>query len=98
MANTSVAEKFRSMEYGAAPEDPHNSLVWLDRFGRRFGHFIGGKWWTPARGGRPDHSVELSAPHGGVEDRAGARCRKHGRAEAGGIHAAHRTRICRAVQ
>src|SRR5438067_5730305 len=50
MANTSVAEKFRSMEYGAAPEDPRNSLVWLDRFGRRFGHFIGGKWRTPAQG------------------------------------------------
>src|SRR5881398_3606429 len=50
MANTSVAEKFRSMEYGAAPEDPHNSLVWLDRFGRRFGHFIGGKWRAPAQG------------------------------------------------
>jgi aldehyde dehydrogenase (NAD+) len=49
MANTSVAEKFRSMEYGAAPEDPHNSLVWLDRFGRRFGHFIGGKWKAPAQ-------------------------------------------------
>src|SRR5438876_858168 len=50
MANTSVAEKFRSMEYGAAPEDPRNSLVWLDRFGRRFGHFIGGKWRAPAQG------------------------------------------------
>src|SRR5438067_434309 len=50
MANTSVAVKFRSMEYGAAPEDPHNSLVWLDRFGRRFGHFIGGKWRAPAQG------------------------------------------------
>jgi len=30
MANTSVAEKFRSMEYGAAPEDPANSLKWLE--------------------------------------------------------------------
>src|SRR5881275_59757 len=50
MANTSVAEKCRSMEYGAAPEDPHNSLVWLDRFGRRFAHFIGGKWRAPAQG------------------------------------------------
>src|SRR5947199_581977 len=50
MANTSVAEKFRSMEYGAAPEDPRNSLVWLDRFGRRFCHFIGGKWRAPAQG------------------------------------------------
>ena len=51
MANTSVAEKFRSMEYGAAPEDPLNTLVWLDGFGRRFGHFIGGKWKQPAQGG-----------------------------------------------
>src|ERR1700739_3144465 len=50
MANTSVAEKFRSMEYGAAPEDPRNSLAWLDRFGRRFGHFIGGKWKAPVQG------------------------------------------------
>ena len=50
MANPSVAEKFRSMEYGAAPEDPLNSLAWLDRFGRRFGHFIGGKWKAPAQG------------------------------------------------
>jgi len=50
MANTSVAEKFRSMDYGAAPEDPLNTLTWLDRFGRRFGHFIGGKWHPPAQG------------------------------------------------
>ena len=51
MANTSVAEKFRSMEYGAAPEDPSNTLAWLDSRGRRFGHFIGGKWRLPAAGG-----------------------------------------------
>ena len=51
MANTSVAEKFRSMEYGAAPEDSGNTLAWLDRFGRRFGHFIGGKWQPPKAGG-----------------------------------------------
>ena len=50
MANTSVAEKFRSMEYGAAPEDPANSLKWLDEHRRRFGHFIGGKWKPPALG------------------------------------------------
>jgi len=51
MANTSVTEKFRSMEYGAAPEDPLNTLVWLDGFGRRFGHFIAGKWKQPEKGG-----------------------------------------------
>ena len=50
MANTSVAEKFRSMDYGAAPEDPLNTLAWLDGFGRRFGHFIAGKWLAPAQG------------------------------------------------
>jgi aldehyde dehydrogenase (NAD+) len=50
MANTSVAEKFRSMEYGAAPEDPANSLKWLEEHRRSFGHFIGGKWKPPAKG------------------------------------------------
>jgi aldehyde dehydrogenase (NAD+) len=50
MANKSVAEKFRSMEYGAAPEDPQQSLAWLDQHRRRFGHFIGGKWKAPAQG------------------------------------------------
>ncbi|HEY0766997.1 MAG TPA: aldehyde dehydrogenase family protein [Steroidobacteraceae bacterium] len=50
MPNTSVAEKFRSMDYGAAPEDPLESLAWLDRFKRRFGHFIGGKWSVPSQG------------------------------------------------
>ena len=39
---------------------------------------------------RPDHPVELPAPHGGVEDRAGARLRQHRGAEAGRDDAAHR--------
>jgi aldehyde dehydrogenase (NAD+) len=51
MPNTSVAEKFRSMEYGAAPEDPAATLAWLEQFERRFGHFIGGAWRAPAAGG-----------------------------------------------
>ena len=38
---------------------------------------------------RPDHPLELSAAHGRVEDRAGARVRQHRRAEAGGDDAAH---------
>jgi len=50
MANTSVVEKFRSMEYGAAPEDPANSLKWLEEHRRSFSHFIGGKWKPPAKG------------------------------------------------
>ena len=46
----SLAEKFLSMEYGPAPEDPADALTWLDRHSRRFGHFIGGEWRQPAEG------------------------------------------------
>jgi aldehyde dehydrogenase (NAD+) len=51
MANTTLAEKLRSMEYGVAPEDPAPAFAWLDLFQRRFGHFIGGAWCAPAQGG-----------------------------------------------
>ncbi len=43
----SVIEKFTTMEYGPAPEDPKESLLWLDRHQRRFGHFINGKFPAP---------------------------------------------------
>ncbi len=46
----SIAEKFVSMEYGPAPEDAKEVSSWLDRYGRRFGHFIGGAWVAPAGG------------------------------------------------
>jgi aldehyde dehydrogenase (NAD+) len=46
----SVVEKFRTMEYGPAPEDAKETLTWLDRRQRRFGHFIGGEWRAPADG------------------------------------------------
>ena len=46
----SIAEKFVSMEYGPAPEDPKEALAWLDRHGRRFGHFINGAWGEPSQG------------------------------------------------
>lgn len=45
----SIAEKFTSMEYGPAPEDPKEALAWLDRHHRRFDHFINGQWQAPAR-------------------------------------------------
>ena len=51
MANTTLVEKFRSMDYGVAPEDSGLALAWLDQFQRRFGHFIGGAWCAPAQGG-----------------------------------------------
>src|SRR5882724_4880487 len=46
----SVTEKFLSMEYGPAPEDPREALVWLDRHGRKLGHFIGGSFQASADG------------------------------------------------
>ena len=46
----SVVEKFRTMEYGPAPEDPKESLAWLDRHDRKFGHFIDGAWRAPSDG------------------------------------------------
>jgi aldehyde dehydrogenase (NAD+) len=44
----SIAEKFATMEYGLAPEDPKDALSWLDRHARKFGHFIDGAWREPA--------------------------------------------------
>jgi aldehyde dehydrogenase (NAD+) len=46
----SIAEKFVTMEYGPAPEDPKEAQAWLDRHGHRFGHFINGAWQAPAAG------------------------------------------------
>src|SRR5262252_8804143 len=46
----SIAEKFVSMEYGPAPEDPKEANAWLDRHGRQFKHFVGGGWLVPAAG------------------------------------------------
>ena len=38
------------MEYGPAPEDPREAVVWLDRHSRKLGHFIGGAFRPPAEG------------------------------------------------
>src|SRR3954463_5630199 len=45
-----IAEKFVSMEYGPALEDPKEALAWLDGEKRRFGHFINGPWQQPLTG------------------------------------------------
>jgi aldehyde dehydrogenase (NAD+) len=47
----SIAEKFLTLEYGPAPEDPKDAQLWLDRHQRRFGHFIAGEWRQPVEGG-----------------------------------------------
>jgi aldehyde dehydrogenase (NAD+) len=46
----SIAEKFVTMEYGPAPEDPKEAQAWLQRHGHRFDHFINGAWQAPAAG------------------------------------------------
>jgi aldehyde dehydrogenase (NAD+) len=46
----SIAEKFVTMEYGPAPEDPKEARVWLERHNHRFGHFIDGEWHSPNSG------------------------------------------------
>ena len=46
----SIVEKFVSMEYGPAPEDPKEAISWLERHHRRFDLFIGGSWKAPQRG------------------------------------------------
>jgi aldehyde dehydrogenase (NAD+) len=47
----SIAEKFVSMEYGPAPEDPKEAGAWLERHNRRFDFFINGAWKSPSDGG-----------------------------------------------
>ena len=38
----SIAEKFVTMDYGPALEDPKEAQAWLERHQHRFGHFING--------------------------------------------------------
>jgi len=47
---SSITEKFYTMEYGVAPEDPKEANLWLERHHRRFNEFIGGAWVAPASG------------------------------------------------
>jgi len=45
-----IAEKFVTMDYGPALEEPKEALSWLGHHSRQFGHFIHGKWTAPADG------------------------------------------------
>ncbi len=40
----SVAEIFKTMEYGPAPESDGEARAWLAKHGARFGHFVNGAW------------------------------------------------------
>jgi aldehyde dehydrogenase (NAD+) len=44
---TSVADIFKSMEYGPAPESDQQARQWLGKHERVFGHFINGEWTEP---------------------------------------------------
>jgi len=46
---TKVAEIFETLDYGPAPESPAPAYAWLDRHGRKFGHFIGGAFTKPGK-------------------------------------------------
>ena len=46
----SLSEKFATLEYGPAPEDPKEALTWLEGRKRRFGLFIAGEWTEPEQG------------------------------------------------
>ncbi len=47
----SIKEIFETLDYGPAPEATDVASDWLERHGRRFGHFIGGRFVKPAGGG-----------------------------------------------
>ena len=55
--SSSIVEKFRSMEYGPAPEDASDVYRWLDGHKRAFGHYIGGNFTTPGQ-----HSFTTANP------------------------------------
>jgi aldehyde dehydrogenase (NAD+) len=49
-----IAEIFETMEYGPAPESSAPAWDWLERHGRSFGLFIGGRWVEPRSGEKFD--------------------------------------------
>ncbi len=48
---TKVSEIFETMEYGPAPEAATPALEWIEGHGRRFRHWIGGRWVEPSERG-----------------------------------------------
>ena len=41
---TTVRDAFDSMAWGNAPESAATAQAWLDKHGKRFGHYVGGNW------------------------------------------------------
>jgi aldehyde dehydrogenase (NAD+) len=44
-----VAEIFKTMEYGPAPESDKEALAWLGKHDGIFGHYVGGAWTKPGK-------------------------------------------------
>jgi len=42
-----ITRIFETLEYGPAPEAPQPALDWLAAHGKKFGHYIDGKWTAP---------------------------------------------------
>jgi aldehyde dehydrogenase (NAD+) len=60
----SIAEIFRTLEYGPAPESAAPAERWLEAHGRTFGAFIGGSW-SPNPEGAPGGLFETHNPSTG---------------------------------
>ena len=86
MDNGKSIRETRDLDIPLVARHFYHHAGWAQLFESEFAGLHGG------RRRRADHSVELPAAHAGVEGRAGARRGKHGRAQAGGVHAAHRAR------
>ena len=44
-----IAQIFQTLDYGPAPEASDQANAWLGSHGRKFGHFIDGKWTKPGK-------------------------------------------------
>jgi len=62
---TSIREAYDTMGWGTAPESAATAQAWLDKHGKRFGHYVGGEWVSRDGGEgfatiNPATSVELA--------------------------------------
>ncbi|MEX3980002.1 aldehyde dehydrogenase family protein [Paraburkholderia sp. EG287A] len=105
----SVAEYFRTMDYGPAPEDDQPVRAWLAQHEAAFGHFIDGAWRASADGARfevraPATGEALAAvAQGGAADVAAAVAAAHAAQPAwyamgGAARARHLYALSRMVQ
>src|SRR5205085_10068451 len=106
---TTVSEIFKTMAYGPAPESDKPALEWLERHGRAFGVFVGGRWTKGKNGDAFDViNPATTAPLARVTqagpadvDAAVAAARKARPARSarpGHARAGRRYSLCRAVQ